>query len=186
MFEIKDVRQIQSLASPMRQAIVDVLEAMGGSSAAELGKQLGCPADRLYYHLRALLGCGLVVEIKPRAAHRGAHSKFKIAGRPTRLRYSLSDPKNKAAISRLVASLLRDALRSFQRSLTPAAVVHGNRRTVISGRRVAWLTPKELGDLNRLVRQTMEIMEQRRPRKSRAQLYSFAFALSPFVGHGRR
>ena len=186
MYEIKDVRQIRSLASPMRQAIVDVLEAMGACSAVELGEQLGCPADRLYYHLRALLRCGLVIEIKPRASHRGAHSKFKIAGRPTRLRYSLSDPKNKAAISRLVASLLRDALRSFQRSLTPAAVVCGNRRNVLSGRRLAWLTSKELGEINRLVRKTMKVMEQRRPRKSPAQLYSFAFALSPFAGHGTR
>src|SRR5438270_1076777 len=31
----------------------------------------------------------------------------------------------------------------------------------------------------------MKIMEQLRPRKSRAQLYSFAFALSPFVAYGR-
>ena len=184
MFEIEDLEQIRALASPVRQGIVDALEAVGPASVAELAEVLDAPADGLYYHLRILKRRGLVVE-QPRSARDGRpQATFDVAGRPTLIRYTPHSPQRNAAIAQVVGSMLRSALRAFRRSLGPDAVVEGPRRSLWAGRRTARLTPDGLQEVNSLIGRLTEVLEEGRGRNE-GQLYSFTFALSP-LARGRR
>ena len=58
---IADVGQIRALASSIRQDIVDTVAATGPCSVADVARTLGRPADGLYYHVKHLLGAGLLV-----------------------------------------------------------------------------------------------------------------------------
>lgn len=185
MFEIEDLEQLRALASPVRQGIVDALEALGPSTVAELAEVLDAPADGLYYHLRILKRRGLVVE-QGRSARAGRpQATFDVAGRPTLIRYAPQTPERVAAITRLVGSMVRSALRSFRRSLVPGVEMEGPRRSVWAGRRTARLSPERLEEVNALVGRVMQVLEESRGSNGEGKMYSFTFALSP-LAHGRR
>lgn len=184
MFEIRDVRQIRILASPLRQAIVDALEASGPQSVAELGGILGYAPDALYHHLR-LLSRGGLLRSEPRQASGGRQcAVFALRAKRTRLCYNPSDKQNRNAITAVAASMLRDASRAFAKAMTRAPVVRGRRRNLWTGRRTGWLTPSELEQLNELLHLMIRLMEQGKPRGRRTKLYALTFALAPF-GTGR-
>ena len=180
MYEIHELRQIRALASPMRQAIIDALETMGPCSALELGDVLGRSSDRLYYHLQILKRSGLVRSRSERNRLGRLQERFDLPGRPTRLRYEPSDPRNVTAVARIVGSALRDAHRSFRRAFVPGVVVRGRDRTLWAGRRTGWLGAREIREINALVGKVIEILERPRRGRSAERLYSFTFAFSPY------
>lgn len=180
MFVIRELRQIRALGSPARQAIVDALETMGPCSAFELGEVLGRTSDRLYYHLQILKKAGLVRSRTERNRAGRLQERFDLPGRPTRLRYVPSDPKNAAAITKLVGAALRDAHRAFGKAFRHDAVVQGAGRTLWAGRRTGWLAVEEVRQLNVLLHQVIGILERPRHGRGGTRLYSFTFAFSPY------
>lgn len=180
MFVIRELRQIRALASPARQAIVDALETLGPSSAHELGEVLGRKSDRLYYHLQILKRTGIVRSRSERNRVGRLQERFDLPGRPTWLRYLPSDPRNVAAITRLVGTTLRDAHRAFGKAFTKGVVVEGKGRMLWAGRRTGWLGPGELRQLNALLHKMISLVERRRPGRRDARLYAFTFSLSPY------
>jgi len=180
MFVIRELRQIRALGSPARQAIVDALESLGPCSAFELGEVLGRTSDRLYYHLQILKKVGIVRSRRERNRAGRLEERFDLPGRPTRLRYLPSDPKNVAAITKLVGAALRDAHRGFGKAFTKDAVVQGEGRTLWAGRRTGWLAVGEVKRLNALLQQVIGILERPRHGQRNARLYSFTFAFSPY------
>ena len=60
-YRIRRTEQIEALASPVRQEIVDALQVSGACPIAEVAAQLGRAPDSLYYHVRHLERVGLVV-----------------------------------------------------------------------------------------------------------------------------
>src|SRR5262245_47733719 len=86
---------VAALASPVRQEIIDTLEALGGATIAELAGALGRPADGLYYHVRRLVRAGLLVGAGSPEVYR--------TPRTLRLDYRRDVP----AIRRVIASMLR-------------------------------------------------------------------------------
>ena len=180
MPEIRDVRQIRLLASPVRQTIVDTLEASGARSAAQLARILGCPADALYYHLRRLTRAGLLISVGRAGRIGRPGGVFALRRKPTRLHYDPSNRSNRRAVTAVVASMLRDATRTFARGMLRHPVVDGRRRNLWAGRRTGWLTPSELQELNRLLRRIVRLMEQGAPGRKKVRLYEMTFALAPF------
>ena len=73
--------QVQALASPLRQDLLDVLETAGPLSIAELAERVGRPADSLYVHVRELLRVGLVVERERKKVGRHAYVVYDVIGR---------------------------------------------------------------------------------------------------------
>lgn len=180
MFEIRDVRQIQLLASPLRQAIVDVLEASGPQSVTELARLLGRAPDALYHHLR-LLSRGGLLRSEQRPGTRGRRcAVYALTAKRMRLRYDPSDKQNRAAMSAVAASMLRDASRAFAKAMTRDPVVSGRRRNLWVGRRTAWLAPSELERLNELLHLMVRLMEQGKRTARRTKMYALTFALVPF------
>ena len=180
MYVIRKLQHIRALASPARLAIVDAIEALGPSSAVELGEVLGQPSDRLYYHLQILKSAGLV-HARQERNHRGRRQeRFDLPGRPTRLEYRPADPKNVAAVSRVIGSTLREAHRSFRRALTAGEMGSGRESRLWAGRRTGWLGPGEVREINALFARATRILQRPRHGRPGARLYSLTFAFSPY------
>src|SRR5689334_1813461 len=114
-YTIRRREQIAALASPVRQEIVDMVQASGPLSVAELAGLLGRPADGLYYHVKALAKVGLLVERAGRGVRNGrgrTEAVFAVPGR-LRLAYRPKDPENVAGIKRAAAAMLRVTGRTF-------------------------------------------------------------------------
>jgi len=178
MPEIKDVRQIRAMASPRRQAIVDALEALGPCPIADLAQVLGSRGDGLYYHIRALKAAGLVTERTETNGRGRPRLVLDLIARPLKLRYT---PQNQAAISRLVAQMLRDTSRTFDRGFRHSTRLHGLDRELWAGRRNIWLTRQELLRLNRVLRDFWASLDHQGKRRSSRRLYSFTYVLSPMM-----
>src|SRR5580704_6166782 len=99
--------EVEMLASPSRQEIVDTLGALGGeASVAEIAAQLGRPVDGLYYHLRLLAGGGLVEELPDE----GGGRRYRVRS-GLRLRYRPGKTPNARAVERVAAGMLLIANR---------------------------------------------------------------------------
>jgi predicted ArsR family transcriptional regulator len=180
MFEIRAVRQIRLLASPVRQAIIDALESSGPLSVAELGHILGYAPDALYHHLRKLAHGGLITASRQPGRRGKQCAFFALKAMGTKLRYDASDRLNRNAINAIAATMLRDASRTFAKAFKPPVVVHGRKRELWVGRRTAWLTPSQLEELNDRLSEIVRLMENAGPKPPGTKLYGVTFALSPF------
>ena len=183
MFKIREIRQMEALVSPLRQAIVDVLEGTQHCAVSELAEILDRHPDCLYYHLRVLEEVGLLLERRRRGPNGRTCRIYELRRRGTTLDYRPDNQANAAVVTRIVASMARDASRVFRRSFAVGEVVRGPRRTLCAGRRIAWLTKTELGDINTAVNRTMKILERASVRRPRTRLYMFFHLLAPY---GRR
>ena len=82
--EVDDPAVVAALYDPLRFRLFRLLEAP--RSVAELAEAVDMPANRLYYHVRRLVVCGLVRQVDARAS--GRHTE-RIYGRvATRIRFS--------------------------------------------------------------------------------------------------
>jgi len=187
---IADPSAITVLASPVRQELVDTVEALGGAaSIAELAEQLGRPADGLYYHVDILRRAGLLVAAAGRRSHAGRSERR--YGTPTRsgrklsLVYQPRDPRNATAVRSVVGSMLRIARRDFDRALTTGVTVEGPRRELWAARGTGWVSDVELLEINRLLVQVVSYL--RRPRGgARQRLISLCYVLAPMTVRPKR
>lgn len=178
---VEHPREVELLASPIRQEIVDTLEALGGTApVAALAAQLGRPADGLYYHLRLLAAGGLLEELPADAE--GRRYRTRAAGRRKRhmqLRYRPGTTANARAVARVAAGMLRIAGRDFEAGMGDAdAVVAGPRRQLWAARTKGWVGPAEIEEINRLLARLGELLRQPRDAR-RTRLLSLTWVLAP-------
>ena len=179
-YDIVDVTAMRALTAPLRQEIVDTVSALGVCSVRQIAEALGCPADGLYYHVRALLEAGLLVSAGTRPTRRRDEA---LVSTPTRgtlhLRYQPDDEANAAAVGRIVASMLRVAERDFHRGFRPQlARVAGEDRNLHANRQKAWLRPAQRREVNRLLHRLQQIFASSRPHPE-AELQSLTFVHAP-------
>lgn len=172
---------LDALISPVRQEIVDTIEAIGGNAAvADIAAQLGRPADGLYYHLRRLVGAGVLRERADPGDGRGRRYRT-AAGRSRglRVKYGRGAASDPEAVARLVAGLLRVAERDFAKAVRGgAAVGSGARRDLWASRIKGWFGAAELREINRLLVRLFELFQH--PRSGhRDQLVALAWTLAP-------
>lgn len=171
-------RQIGALASPVRQEIVDTLEALGGEApVAALAAQLGRPSDGLYYHLRVLVRAGVLEEL----ADEGDGRRYRTAarGQRLRLRYLPGATSNARAVERVAAGMLRIARRDFAAAIERKdTVAEGPTRSLWASRAKGWVGPAELEELNVLLEKLFALL-QRSPSPTRQQLLSLTWVVAP-------
>lgn len=158
---VREPEHIEALASPLRQRIVDRLEAIGPCSVRELAQSLGRRADSLYYHLRILEEIRIIEEVEspgePEVHYDLAHRSWHIA-------YEPEDPDNAAALRKVTQAMLRQANRDFEAGLdSPRARVAGSERNLWSLRLEASLTRAEQRALTEHLQAIVELL--RRPRR---------------------
>jgi DNA-binding transcriptional ArsR family regulator len=164
---------------------LDTLEAIGPCPIAVVADAIGLPADRLYYHLRALERVGLV-RAGGRVGSRGRPGvEYATAGHAPHLVYDPDDRANAAAVSAVVGGMTRVALREFRAAFKSAPVVAGPRRNLWAARRVAWLTPRELVAVNRALVRLLAEFERRRVATPDARPHAITALLAPLRRGGR-
>jgi DNA-binding transcriptional ArsR family regulator len=170
--------QLRALASPLRQELLDVLEASGPCSIGELAAPLGRAPDSLYFHVRRLQKVGLVVEVERRAVGRHTVAIYDVAGRPLRIDRTKARP---AELQAVVAGILRLATRDHRCGLTDPGTVHtGPARNHWGGRVRGWLDDRDLATANRLLERLLALMRRGRPGAGRQPIaLSWVFARTP-------
>jgi DNA-binding transcriptional ArsR family regulator len=183
---IEGVAQLRGLRSPLRQEIVDALQAEGPCSIAELAGRLERSPDSLYYHVRALLRLGLLTERNGLRAAPGLVVDVPV--RPMRIRYRLGDRAQSRALGDIVGAMLRLTARDFRAGqASPRAVSEGPRRNLWASRCKARLAPARLAELTRLLGRVSQILTPKAGASPGAdsELVALTFVLTP-VEAGRR
>lgn len=199
---IHDPRQIRTLASSLRQEIVDALEVAGPCTVRTLADHIGRKPDALYYHVHLLRRSGLVVVADSPVTARadgGARAEIEIdvAFRPLSLRYEPDNARNRAAVGAVVGTMLRTAERRFVRAFLPSvAVVSGGARNLWAGRTQGWLSDDDLRTLNHHIAAILRLLRSRRmapvvalagPKQvAEPALHEFTFVLAPRVARRTR
>ena len=173
--EISERRQIQALASAVRQAIVDVLAAEGPLSAAEIASALGRPADGIYFHLTRLLEVGLIVACRTAAEGRRSMSLYDLPTRPLKLLYSVD---HKMELARVIDTTLRCAGRDFRAGVQQGNLdVAGPTRELWAFRTLGWLSPQDLTAVNGRLADLIDSFA--RPRGNHRSLMGVTAVLAP-------
>ena len=177
--------QIEVLSSMVRQDIVDAVAAIGPCSINELADALARPADGLYYHVRVLSRAGLLVVTSPRSGRRKA-TQIDLPRRQVAIPYQVRSRRNKAAVTRLVANMLRSANRGFRKGFQPGlARVSGKQRNLWATRARGRLALTDLEEVNRLLWELVRIMQARRhtsrlrPGSKSDRIYELTMVLAP-------
>lgn len=180
---VTSTRQLLALASPGREDIIDALAVLGPSSVPEIARFLGRSRQALYYHVRALHGCGLLLERQVRENGTKPTAIYDLPGRPVIVRYDLSTPRTQKAVLALGRARLRSGARGFTRACRPeVAVTEGPRRNLWVAHWKGWLTAEDLEEANGLLVRLVEVFRRGAdaPGGPR-QPHELTFALAPVI-----
>jgi DNA-binding transcriptional ArsR family regulator len=146
---IHSEKQLAALRAAARQEVVDVLEQLGTVSVGELAAALGRPADALYFHLRALTRAGLVRRTGYRPQPRGKEALYRTVAPELQLQYEPHKASNRKAVSAIVSSMLRLAIRDFRRAVQRDTIcVYGPNRELWALRKAGRLSRVGLAQVN--------------------------------------
>ncbi|MEQ8768644.1 MAG: helix-turn-helix domain-containing protein [Planctomycetota bacterium] len=179
-FPIEREDQIEALSSPVRQEIVDLVQASGTCSIAEMATWLGRPADSLYYHVRLLEKVGLLVPKGTRPAGPRQEALYDVPGRPLALR-----PTEPEQIDRALSAALRVTQRDVRAAVHEGrAVLRGRHRNMTGGRIKGWLTRQELDEVQAHLTRILEIFEAS-GEEPKGRLTALTYALVPLKARSR-
>jgi DNA-binding transcriptional ArsR family regulator len=181
---IRTVARIALLASPVRQDILDSVDAMGPCSVAELAQVLGRSPHGLYHHVRRLERARLIRLSRTRGADGRTRVELAVDRRQW-IEYRPGDEGNRTAVLGVVRGMVRSAHRHFGRAFRPGvAVVTGPRRNLWAARGRGVLSAKDLERVNRLLRALLARLRGSPPSPRRGTMHEITFVLSPVVGRG--
>ena len=180
-FLVTSARQLQVIASPGREEIVDVVALIGPCSITELAAALGRSRNSLYYHIRALRDCGLLVETLRSGEGKKATAYYDPPGRPFAVHFDLSTKQRKSAVVALARARIRSAARGFERACRPGAVqIDGPHRNLWATRLKGWLSNEELKEANELFARLIHLIGRSGRESVQAKRsYEFTFVLAP-------
>ncbi|HEX8876483.1 MAG TPA: helix-turn-helix domain-containing protein [Phycisphaerales bacterium] len=179
---IRTAAAARAIVAPLRQEIVDALDAAGPCSIARLAELLGRPADSLYFHLRKLERVGLVIETERRREGRHVFRVYDVPAHPVSLRYG--EPIRAADLSGIARSAFRAASKEFSQAARDPEIVTepGPRRALWMGRAKGWLTERELAQANTLLGELLALVRAANARggqRDGARLFGVTFGLAP-------
>jgi hypothetical protein len=182
-YVVTSLKQLLALASPGREDIIDAVGLLGPCSVPELADFLGRSRHGLYYHVRALRECGLLIE-QLRSGHgTKTTAVYDVPGRPLSVRYDLTTASSRRAVVALARARLHSAERGFRKACRPGiAVVEGPRRNLWVAHWKGWLSPAELAEFNDHLHQLVNMLRGGgRAKTKRRAPYEFTFALAPVL-----
>src|SRR6266536_2426836 len=149
-YVVTSLPQLLAIARPGREDIIDAVGVIGPCSVTDLARFIGRSRHALYYHVRALRDCGLLLETRHSGEGTKPTARYDLPGRPLSVRYDLSTERSRRAVLALARTRLRSAARGFVRACRPeTATVEGPRRNLWVARWKGWLSDRELGQANR-------------------------------------
>ena len=181
ILQVRDAAQLRALGTVVRQEIIDVVRHLDRFSVSDVAREMGRPADSLYFHMRILEKAGLIRPQGERVTDRRPETVYRSAapGASIRLAYDSGDPRADQAVLKAVRTLLKAAVQDFDAGrASERAVMEGPERNLWAGRNVAWLNPADLREVNRMLARLSEIFGQ--PRRAGAdELCVLSYSLAP-------
>jgi len=178
-YYIEDPAQLEVIASPVRQDILDHLETMGPSSVNELSQAVGLAADALYYHIKKLVAVRLIVERGTRPSDRRDETVFALPSRTIRLRYDPANPEQARCVNRITSAMLRSSARDFEAALSSEnAIAKGDGRNLWAARVKGWITASQLREVNTLLNRLHGIFHAAGPGDDKT-LCSMTWSMAP-------
>jgi hypothetical protein len=171
--------QVAALESAVRQEVIDVIQAAGPCSAAEVATLMGRPADALYYHIRKLQAVGLLVTVENRRANGRDQAVYDLVGHPLVLHFPAGRAADEHPLHGVVRAMARTGERDVRSALgTREARQDSPTRNLWAGRRHAWLTPADLRRVNALIDELVATMTKARD-PARGELCTLTLLLAP-------
>lgn len=186
-YVVTSLTQLLAIASPGREEIIDAVGVIGPCTVAELARFVGRSRHALYYHVRALRDCGLLLETQHSGEGKRTTARYDLPGRPLSVRYDLSTERTRRAVMALARTRLRSAARGVVRACRPdVATVEGPRRNLWVARWKGWLSDRELEEANRHLSRLIDLLRHRAGSSSaRRRCHELTFALAPIVPQPR-
>ncbi len=182
--KISSRKQVETLASPIRQEIVDLVQATGPCSIARMGELLGRAADSLYFHIRKLERVGLLIHAGTQSRGRRAEALYDVPGELF-LDYDLKSSPSQERLGRTVAAMLRLAHRDFENACdSKDSVPNGARRNLWGARMKAWLNQRELQEVRGHLEAISRLMSRSRQSRN-SRLHAVTFVLNPLSPQSR-
>jgi predicted transcriptional regulator len=85
-YVVTSLTQLLAIASPGREEIIDAVGFLGSCTVAELARFVGRSRHALYYHVRALRDCGLLLETHHSGEGKRTTARYDLPGRPLSVR----------------------------------------------------------------------------------------------------
>ena len=173
--------QLLVIASPGRDSLVDAVDVIGPCTVTDLARFTGRSRNALYYHIRALRDCGLLIETLRSGEGKKTTAYYDVPGRPMIVRFDLSTARTRRAVIALGRTRLRSASRAFARACQgDNAVVEGPARNLWASSRMGWLSERELKEVNVLLRRLVDMLGRGEGNESaNRRLHEFTFVLTP-------
>ena len=180
---VSSAKQLAVIASPGREEIVDAVGLLGPCTVPELAAFLGRTRHALYYHVRVLADCGLLIEVRPGPETARAVARYDVPGRPVVVRYDLSSTRARRAVVALMRSRLRSASRGVIRACRPEiAVTEGPRRNLWVAHWKGWLSCADLEEANALLARLVGLFRHGAPEERAGRSpHELTFALAPIL-----
>jgi DNA-binding transcriptional ArsR family regulator len=180
-FHVESSEQLEVIASPGREAIIDAAALIGPCSIPDLARALRRSRHSLYYHVKALRDAGLLVETHRSREGTRTTAYYDVPGRPLSVSFDLSTEARRQAVMSLARARMRTAIRDFERACRPDAVtVEGPRRDLWATHLKGWLSEAELEEANRLLTRLIGLVgSEAADEISGRRAYSFSVVLCP-------
>jgi DNA-binding transcriptional ArsR family regulator len=180
---VTSAKQLRVIASPGREEIFDMAALIGPCSITQLGNALGRSRNSLYYHVRALRDCGLLIETRRSGEGKKTTAYYDPPGRPLAVHFDLSTNERKRAVIALARARIRSAARGFERACRPGAVkVEGSHRDLWATHLKGWLSNDELKKLNELFARLIHLIGRSGGESVHSKRgYELTFVLAPIL-----
>jgi hypothetical protein len=184
---VSSTSQLLILASPGREEIVDAVGLLGPCSVPELAQFLGRPRNALYYHIRELRDCGLLLESKTQRDGIKTTAVYDVPGRPVVVRYDLSTPRNRKAVIEIARARFRSGQRGFVRACTPKiAVTEGPTRNLWVAHWKGWLSEAHLLEANKILNELVDLFGRAAHAGNVAgDPHEITFSIAPVISKSR-
>ncbi len=186
--KLTDPKALRALAHPIRLALVGQLRQHGQLTATQAGELLGESSASCSFHLRQLAKYGLVEEA---GGGQGRERPWRATALFTSWPAVADDPKVEAAVGLLRGVIMDHYVQELARWYEAMADEPDEwQRAVQFGDTSLYVTAAELTDLNRRVREVVDVYLDRHAnpelRPPDARLVSYLHIAYPVIGPGER
>ncbi|MHC4975682.1 MAG: hypothetical protein ACYTF7_03640 [Planctomycetota bacterium] len=183
-YQIEDPEQLRVLAVPSRLRVMTAFGSLGTATVNDVASHVGRSAESLYFHVRALEECGLLLEAGERVSGGRSERLYRPVAEKIRIAGDITEEGYRGALSSMCGAIARASEREYSRSLESDRA-----RLLGAGRNLAmyhYHVHLKGRDRQRLLRMLEEIntfiIEHNDP--ANGELYSYGAIFSPVAGRG--
>lgn len=191
-FELRTAAQLRVFNAPATRAVFEAMLDVNerGDSARAIGERAGLSPESAHYHLKKLGRLGLAEEVGLRETGARPERLFGLTTKRVELRPGKRGPAYVREVVRGVRLMLRRAEREFAEASSAGPATDGlNTRPRVS-RHVGWLTPDEVGQVDRLESRLAELLQRAEKRaegegREGRERVAITMTLAPIAWPGR-